>query len=109
MSPNNSKTGSELEPEILSAPALAKSAETGLGIANFLQPPIRESPSSDPNNWFNKAINKLIAVVKWVIKDFKLKHLVRFSRTTLVPTYSANFPVTPEPLTKKFCNFWSGF
>ena len=84
MSPNNSKTGSELEPEILSAPALAKSAETGLGIANFLQPPIRESPSSDPNNWFNKAINKLIAVVKWVIKDFKLKHLVRFSWNTSI-------------------------
>ena len=69
MSPNNCKTGSKLEQEILSTPALAKLAENGLGIANFLQPPIRESPSSDPNNWFNK----LIAVVKWVIKDFKLK------------------------------------
>ena len=76
MSPNTSKEGSQLEPEILSVPGLAKSTEAGLGMTNFLQPPIQATPSSDPNNWFNRSVNKLIAVIKWVIKDFKLRHLV---------------------------------
>ncbi len=79
MSPNmSSKDSPDLDPEILSVTGLAKSAETGLGINNFLQPPIStSSPSSDPNNCFNRMINKSVAVVKWVIRDFQLRHLVR--------------------------------
>ncbi len=80
MSPNmSSKDSPDLDPEILSVTGLAKSAETGLGINNFLQPPIStSSPSSDPNNCFNRMINKSVAVVKWVIRDFQLRHLVRY-------------------------------
>ena len=88
MSPNMSKENTELDQEIIAVTGLAKSAENGLGISNFLQPPIStSSPSSDPNNCFNRMVNKAITVVKWVIRDFKLRHLVsNFSLTRLVKT-----------------------
>ena len=94
MSPNMSKENTELDQEIIAVTGLAKSAENGLGISNFLQPPIStSSPSSDPNNCFNRMVNKAITVVKWVIRDFKLRHLVSvFSLTRLVKTYSKKCP-----------------
>ena len=83
-----SKENTELDQEIIAVTGLVKSAENGLGISNFLQPPIStSSPSSDPNNCFNRMVNKAITVVKWVIRDFKLRHLVSdFSLTRLVKT-----------------------
>jgi hypothetical protein len=72
-----SKDTNDLDQEIIAVTGLAKSAENGLGINNFLAPPLNtSSPSSDPNNCFNRMVNKAISVVKWVIRDFKLRHLV---------------------------------
>jgi hypothetical protein len=99
MSPNTNNDGSQIEPEILSATGLAKSAETGLGIANFLQPPIKTATSaSDPNNWFNKSVNKMIAVIKWVIKDFKLRHLVKTFSLFLIDICASSRPYSLRSL-----------
>jgi len=64
--------------EIISAANLAKSAENGLGISNFVQPAALDTstPPGDPNNCFNRTVNKILDIVKWVIRDFKLRHLV---------------------------------